>query len=171
MYLLLALLFSFSVMAQVDPRTDKSHACATDFPMHCKDEIPNDENNWSCLGRKMNMLSPKCTEFMKVVYEKQNDCGKDVLTYCNGSKMNYGKWVPCLNERKSSVSKKCAVMLNSIAKKMELRNAVSDTCAAEKKTACKNTPVEACIGTMNQLPAKDLSPACKAKIDELTAAL
>ena len=154
-----------------DVRKDKSHACATDFPVYCKEEIPSDTNYWGCLGRKMNMLSPKCTEFMKVVYKEQNDCGKDILTFCNGSKMNYGNWVPCLKDKKSSVSNKCSRMLDNLDKRLTVRKAILETCKTEKEKNCAKLTTEACVGKINKLPESELSTACKAKVNELKALL
>ncbi len=165
MKFVLLFLFSFNLMAQTtDVRQDKSHACATDFPVYCKDEVPSDTNYWNCLGRKMNLLSPKCTEFMTGIYTRLNACGKDILALCPGTKKNYGNWSKCLAGRKSEVSLKCAKMLSDIETRHSKWDEAYKACSRDKAKHCGSLEPRECMGKIVKLPSADQTPECRAKL-------
>ena len=165
---LLMMLVSFNLFSQsTDPRQDKNHACTMDFPLHCKDEVPSDSNYWGCLGKKMNMLSPKCSEFMEGVYLRLNACGKEILALCPGQKKNYGNWSRCLSGRKSEVSSKCAKKLNEIEGRYNKWAEVYKTCEKERAKHCGSLEQGACMGKVRNLPESELSSECKAKLSSM----
>lgn len=165
---LFMLMLSLNTFA--DPRKDKSHPCAKDFPLYCQDEAPSDENFWDCLGKKMNLLSPQCSTFMKEeVYLKLNDCGKDILSFCPGNKMNYGNWIPCLKERRSELSNKCSRMLLKIEKKWKLRGEFVSSCKTDIKKHCKKSSDRQCLPVIRELDVSLLTPECAKTMTELKA--
>lgn len=162
----MVLIISFSVHA--DPRKDKSHPCAKDFPLHCQGEAPSDENYWDCLGKKMSILSEQCSTFMKEeVYLKLNDCGKDILNYCPGNKMNYGNWLPCLQDRKSDLSNKCSRMVLKIEKKWKIRADFMNVCKAEIGKHCKKSDDRQCLPVIRDMDPSLLSPECAKNVSDL----
>lgn len=169
--LLVAVIFlSFSMNGFTDPRKDKSHPCAKDFPLHCQDQAPSDENYWDCLGKKMSMLSEQCSTFMKEeVYLKLNDCGKDILNFCHGTKMNYGNWVPCLQERKSELSNKCSRMISKMERKWKIRAEFTTTCKSDIGKLCKKSDDRQCLPVIREMDPSVLTPECAKTISEIKA--
>lgn len=165
MRFLLLLLFSFNLMAQTsDPRQDKKHACASDMQTFCKDEMPSDANFWGCLGRKMNLLSPKCSEFMAGIYTRLNDCGSDILALCEGNQKNYGNWYKCIDKRRGEVSKKCQKMLDGIGQRYKDNGDALKACSKEKAKHCATIDERQCLPKIRSLAESELSPECKSKL-------
>lgn len=164
MKLVLFFFVFFSAIAFADVRKDKNHACATDFPVYCKEEEPSDANHWNCLGRKMNILSTKCTAFMEGIYLGQNACGKEILSLCPGTKKNYGNWYMCLISRKSEVSGKCSKMLTEIEARYARGAEAMKACSKDKVKHCGSLEPRQCMNKIHKLPESELSPECKAKL-------